>query len=142
MGGINVGRWLAGGIAAGVVIWLLEGAGSFLYMDDMREALTAHSLAMEMTGGTMGLTAVLSLLVGLTVVFFYAAIRPRFGPGPRTALITAVAFWIGCYLVTLIGFSLIGLYPTSMLALWGFIGIVELILGAIIGGWIYKEAEG
>lgn len=141
MNGINVGRWLGGGVAAGAVIWLLEGAASFLYMDDMQEALAAHSLAMEMTGGTMALIVVASLLMGLTLVFFYAAVRPRFGPGPRTAVIAAIALWVASYVVTLIGYCLLGLFPTRLLALWAVIGLVELVLGATIGGWVYRESE-
>ena len=141
MGGINVTRWLLGGIAAGIVIWVLEGAGAFFYMGDMEAALAAHNMTFEMSTGVWVLTVVLSMVVGLTLVFFYAAVRPRFGPGPKTAALVAVVLWISGYLLTLIGYDMIGLYPKSMLTLWGLIGLIEMIVAAYVGGWIYREGE-
>jgi len=142
MSGINVGRWLAGGIVAGIVIWLIEGIASFTYMGDMETALEAHGLAMEMSAPVWALTVIISLIAGLTLIFFYAAARPRFGPGPRTAIIVAVALWFGGYLLSLVGYHMIGLYPMTMLALWGLVGLIELIIAALVGGRIYQEAEG
>lgn len=140
MSGINVNRWLAGGVAAGALIWILEGLGSFIYMDQMEAALEAHSLSMEMSAGVMVLTVVVSLIAGLTLIFFYAAARPRFGPGPKTAAIVAVALWFGGWLLSLIGYQMMGLYPTGLLIQWGIQGLVELILAALLGGVIYREA--
>jgi len=140
MAGINTRRWLAGGVVAGIVMWLIEGGASLLYMEDMEAALEAHGLSMEMTGGVWALTILVSLIAGLVLVFLYAAMRPRFGPGPRTAAIAAVALWFGGYLLSLIGYGMTGMYPGSMLAIWGTVGLVEMILAAMIGGWIYREA--
>ncbi len=50
MGGINVGRWLAGGIAAGTVTFLLEGLWSMFYMEDMEAAMANLGLTMDMSG--------------------------------------------------------------------------------------------
>ena len=140
MGGINVGRWLGGGLAAGVLIWFLEGAGSMLYMTEMERALAAHGLSMEVSAGMMAATVAVSLAVGLTIVFFYAGVRPRFGPGPGTAVTVAVVLWIGGYLVSLAGYAMMGLFPSGLLVAWGAIGLVEMILAALLGGWIYREA--
>jgi hypothetical protein len=116
MSGINMNRWLAGGVAAGILIWVLEGLSStLLYMDQMEAALTAHNMSMELSAGVMVLTVVISLIAGLALIFFYAAARPRFGPGPKTAVIVAVALWFGGWLLSLIGYQMIGLYPTGLL---------------------------
>lgn len=139
MGGINVGRWLVGGLVAGLAIWVMEGAAAMLYMDRMQAALEAHNLEMTMTGGTWILTILVSLLVGLTLVFFYAVARSRFGPGPRTAAIVALALWVGAYVVSLLGYAMLGLFPSSMLVLWAVIGLAELLIGGMIGGWLYRE---
>jgi hypothetical protein len=139
MGGINVGRWLAGGLVAAAVIFVLEGVASTLYMTDMQTALEAHGLAMEMTPSVWVLAVLLSLLLGLVLVFFYAAARPRFGAGPRTAVIVAVALWLGSTVLSLAGYYMLGLYPPGMLVMWGLVGLVELIVAALVGGWIYRE---
>lgn len=139
MGNINVSRWLAGGFAAGALIWVLEGAASVLYMDQMEAALAAHSLSLEMSPGVMAATIAVSLLMGLALVFFYALARSRMGPGPRTAVTVAVALFAGSTLIALIGYRMLGLFPDRMLVTWGIIGIGEMILGGLLGGWIYRE---
>lgn len=140
MGGINVGRWLAGGVVAGIVMWLLEGAASMLYMADMEAAMAAHNLSLEMSASVWVLSILVSLLVGLTLVFFYAAARPRLGAGPKTAVLVAVVLWIGSYFVSLVGYQMLGLFPVGLLALWGAVGLVEMILASLAGAWIYREA--
>jgi len=140
MGGINVSRWIAGGVVAGILIWVFEGIGSVFYMSEMEAALASHNLSMEMSAGILVLSILVSLIVGLTIVFFYAVGRSRFGPGPKTAVIIAVVLWIGGYLVSLIGYHMVGLYSGHLLIHWGLIGLVEMIIAALVGGWIYREA--
>jgi hypothetical protein len=139
MGGINVSRWIMAGIAAGVVVWLLEGAASVLYMADMTEALEARGIVLEMSAGILVASVFVSVITGLALMFFYAAARPRFGPGPGTAALVAVVFWAGGYVMSLIGYGMLGLYPTRMLVMWAVIGLVEMIIAAIVGAWIYRE---
>jgi hypothetical protein len=141
MGGINVKRWIMGGLAAGVVMWVLEGLASQLYMADMEAAMTAHDLAMEMSASTLAMTLIVSFIMGLTVVFFYAACRPRFGPGPMTAVKVAIALWFGGMLLSLLGYEMMGLFPNGLLVTWGVVGLIEMILVAMVGGWLYREGE-
>jgi len=139
MAGIRVGRWLAGGTVAGVLIWICEGFASGLYSEAMQRELAAHGLFVEEDATAIALSVLVSLIVGLTLIFFYAACRPRFGPGPSTAIRVAVALWIGGYLLSLLGYQMLGLFPTSMLALWGVVGLGEMIVAALVGAWIYRE---
>jgi hypothetical protein len=141
VGGINTGRWLAGGVVAGILIWIVEGAASLLYASDMQTILQAHGLSMDMMNAqAFLLTIAISLLVGLTLVFFYAAARPRLGPGPKTAVTVAVVLWCGGYLASLLGYQMLGLFPVRMLVLWGTVGLGEMIVAALVGGWIYRES--
>lgn len=140
MKGINVTRWLIGGVVAGIFVWLFEGAASMLYYEQMQAALEARGLAMDMSAKVFIISILVSLLAGLTLVFFYAAVRPRFGPGPKTALIVAVALFIGSYLISLLSYELLGLVPTRLLVIWGVIGLTEMILATLVGAWLYNEA--
>lgn len=140
MGGISVRRWLMSGIAAGLLIWLMEGAASAVYLDAMIAALEPHGLALDTTPTGIGLSLVVSLLAGLTLVFLYAAVRPRFGPGPRTAVTVAFVLWAGSTLIALIGYRMLGLFPPGLLASWGATGLVEYVVAALTGGWIYRES--
>ena len=139
MAGINVGRWIAGGVAAGTFVWLFEGVASLLYMDEYMKSMEAHGLSMDMGPAMWILSIVVSLIVGLAAVFFYAAMRPRFGPGPKTAVIVGVALWLSGYLMSLIGYQMMGLFPQGLLVMWGVIGLIEVVLASILGAWIYRE---
>ncbi len=70
----------------------------------------------------------------------YAAIRPRFGPGPKTAIIAALFAWFGVYVYNNIIGAAFGFVPTSMLPIALVWGLVEYIVAALIGSWLYKEA--
>jgi hypothetical protein len=139
MGGMDTKRWLLGGLAAGVLIWLVEGLASMLYMDDMKAALEAHGLAMEMSAGAVVTSVLVSLISGLTIVFFYAMARARLGPGPRTAVTVAVVLFVGGYMLSILGIRMLGLFPDRMLATWGVVGLLEMVLAALLGGYIYRE---
>jgi hypothetical protein len=94
---------------------------------------------MDMSAGAMVFFATISLVSGLVLVFFYAAARPRFGPGMKTAAIVAIGLWTGGYLMSLLGYWSMQLFPNGMLVTWGLIGLVEMILATILGAWIYRE---
>lgn len=139
MGGIRMPRVLLGGAVAGSIIFVLEGLAGELYMADMRAALAAHDLAIEMSRGTWVLSFLTSVILGCVAIWFYAACRPRFGPGPKTAALVALVLWLGGYLLSLIGYHLLGLFPVRLLALWGVAGLAEMMLGTIAGAWLYRE---
>lgn len=139
MGGINVGRLILGSLVAGVVIFVIEGAVGSTYMAEMVRVLQEHNLAMAAGASGMVLGAVISLLIGFGLIFFYVAARPRFGAGVRTAIIVAVVTFFTGYFVGLISYDSIGLYPRNMLVQWGAVGLVEMITACIAGAWLYRE---
>lgn len=141
MGGINIRRWLLGGIVASAVIFILEGIASSFYMESMERAMQALGLSMEMSATTWILAITVSLLTGLMLIFFYAAVRPRFGPGPKTAFLVAIALVFAGYLPTLIGYHMMGIFPDDLLLHWLLIGVVEMIVATLAGAWLYREGE-
>jgi len=136
---INYGRWLAGGLAAGVLMWIIEGAASQLYVDEMMAALERTGLQWDMSAANILLTVVVSLLFGLGVVFFYALARPMLGPGPKTAAVVGIAAFLFFYLPSLLGYQMIGLYPGPLIAKWSLQGLVELIAITMVGAWLYRD---
>jgi hypothetical protein len=42
-------------------------------------------------------------------------------------------------LLSLAGYGMIGLYDGGVLLIWAAVGLGELILAALLGGWIYRE---
>ena len=140
MGRINWKRWFAAGLAAGGVILVVEGVAGTLYEEGMLAALAEHNLTLP-TGPTAYAAQIIGcLLTGFALAFFYAAARPRLGPGPRTAVTVALALWLGGVLPMLGAYELIELFPSRMIALWSVIGLVEVTLGALAAGWMYRES--
>jgi len=78
-------------------------------------------------------------LLGLGVVWLYAAIRPRFGAGPRTAMLAGVFMWIFTlvfWTVLSYPYGLYSAYVRTIMLVWGFF---EMQLVAQAGAWLYRE---
>ena len=140
MAAINIKRLLLGGVVAAVALWLLESGASFLYLGKMQNALLAHEIELEPSFALTVKSVVIALLTGLTMLFFYAAARPRFGPGPKTVLIVTIVLWLGGYVPALIGYDMIGIYPRRLLYQWGLVGLGEMIIACNLGAWLYRES--
>ena len=137
---INVGRWLAGGLAAGTLLLAVD-VGSFpLYRSEYEAAFATHSLT-PMAGRGMLFGFGQIVLSGFVLVFLYVAMRPRFGAGPRTALIAATTLWVARWLTASLYYRAIGLFPNRMLVTWLGIGFTALVAAALLGAWIYREAD-
>lgn len=140
MGSINWGRVFLGGLLGGVVLnilgWLVYG----LYLaKDWEAAMQALGRPMQETTGSMVFIIVMNFIGAIAAVWFYAAIRPRFGPGPKTAALAGFAFWfIGALLPTLWWGSL-GLFPQRLLTIDVGVGLILWIIATIVGAWPYKE---
>jgi hypothetical protein len=83
---------------------------------------------------------VCDFLVGLWVVWLYAAVRPRFGAGPKTALITGLGAWFALGLIMTLSELPMGLFPNA-LYYWNLIGwLVAGPLATLAGAALYQEA--
>ena len=87
MGRINVGRVLLGGLLAGLVINISETILNVVVAGQAMEDGTGARNLPPVGGSAIGGFVVITFLVGIVTVWLYAAIRPRFGPGPGTAVI-------------------------------------------------------
>ena len=142
MGKICWGRVFLGGLLAGIVINIIEYALHSLVLAEAWQQAMAKLGAEHPVWGTtraMVLLIVLGFVIGIFAVWLYAAIRPRFGPGPKTAVYAAFAVWLVAYLVpTLVGLPL-GFLPTRLWTISVSVGVVELIVATLLGAWIYRE---
>lgn len=139
MGNINVGRVLLGGLLAGLVVNISETVlNLFVVAQGMEDALKARNLP-PVGGAAIGGFVLLAFLLGIATVWLYAAIRPRFGAGVGTATIAGLAVWFFAYLYGALGQELIGFYPAGLTVVTLLWGLVEIVLGAIAGGWVYRE---
>jgi len=139
MGNINVGRVILGGLLAGLVINIGETVlNVFVVAQGMDHALKARNLP-PVGGGAIAGFVLLAFLLGLATVWLYAAIRPRFGAGAGTAAMAGLAVWFFAYLYKGVGQDLMGFFPAGLTILTLVWGLVEILAGALAGGWLYNE---
>jgi hypothetical protein len=137
---INFGRALLGGLVAGVILnigeWVLNGMVLQKEMENFFK-----KCGFPQPGNKFLVIAVaITFILGIVIVLGYAAIRPRFGPGPKTAIIAALFAWFGVYLYqNVIGLGL-GIVPTNTVLIALVWGLVEYILATLVGAALYKEA--
>src|SRR5262245_51694840 len=106
MSSISVGRVIAGGLLAGLIINISEFVLNGIVLGAATEAAMRAQNLPPMTAGVMGTFVVLGFALGIVTVWTYAAIRPRFGPGMPTAVCAALTVWFLAYA-----------YPNTFIAL-------------------------
>lgn len=136
---INWRRVILGGLAAGLILSASEYVlHEFVLGERMQEAMVDMGLE-DPTGSDMGIFVGMTFLLGILLVWLYAAIRPRFGPGPRAAIVAGLfgwvllhAFWFGYNLAW-------ELFPRDLVTastIWGFFA---LPIATLAGAWLYRE---
>ena len=143
MGRINWGRVFLGGLLAGVVINIGEYLfHAVLFKNEIAEMMRAlgKDPAVVMGGNAIVIWNLLGFLTGIGAVWGYAAIRPRFGAGAKTAMIAGVAVWYFARLLGAVGEMNMGMASQKMIMTGLVWGLVEMIIATIAGAWAYKEA--
>jgi len=137
---INFGRVLLGGLVAGIIL----NTGEFVLNGIiLAPHIEADMKRMNITppGAGFGLLAVtLTFVFGIVAVLIYALMRTRLGPGPKTALVTALIVWFCVYAYSgTINMLLINVPPRLilMILVWG---LIEYPLGILAGASLYKES--
>ncbi len=140
MPGINLGRVILGGLVAGLIINVVEAVlNQFLMVDAIQQAMAARNLAMPDDPMSLGIFIVYGFVFGIALIFVYAAIRPRFGAGAKTAVYAGVMVWfIGGFLVSVM-MATLGMFPAGLLAVGAVVGLVETCVAAVAGAALYQE---
>ena len=139
---INTQKVLVGGFVAGVVMnaidWIVNGFVLGARMKAESDAFKPGMADQMMSGSTMASYIVMDFILGFALVWTYAAIRPRFGPGIKTASYAAVLFWIlaGIFLS---GYLHMGMMSTGLWMTFAVFGLVNFLLSAWAGAKFYTE---
>lgn len=137
MSKINVTRVILGGLVAGVLINIGEFITHGVFLKETWQAMID---AGKSNPEPAMLWCVISRFgIGGLLAWLYAAVRPRLGGNPKTALIVAV---VGSLLVWGPMSLDMGLFGTAPLAapLGTFIGgTISGIVGLFVAAWLYKE---
>src|SRR5712692_7706659 len=140
MGRINVGRVIADGLLAGLLVNISEFVlNTFVIAPDMEGAMKAMNLP-PMDNSQIPAFVVLGFLRGIATVWIYAASRPRFGPGVTTAVYAALAVWFMAYAYPTAFMMVMHIFPRKAMAIGLVWGLVEIVVAGVAGAWAYTEA--
>src|SRR3989454_6489977 len=81
----------------------------------------------------------LDFVTGIGLLWVYAAIRPRFGPGAKTAVIAGVAVWFFVGLLHALGEGPMGLFPEKVYTVGTIVALVQYAVAGAVGAYVYKE---
>lgn len=140
MGKINLGRVILGGIVAGIVADILA-----FFVDGIllapRWADGMKNLGRgEFTSNQLLWFNLIGIASGIVLIWVYAAIRPRLGPGPKTAICAGLVVWLlGAALPNLSFMWIGGLFSRHLTVYTTAGALVEILIGALAGAALYRE---
>ena len=141
---INTSKVITGGIVAGIVVnifdYLIYGV---ILADKMKAEANAFQAGlgdsmMTMSSGAMAAHVIMDLIVGMLLIWTYAAFRTRFGPGPKTAVYVALVFF-AFGMITTSGYLEMGMMTTNTWLTYAVLWLICLIVATIAGAAVYKE---
>ena len=140
MGKINWARVVLGGVLWYLVFSVVLAIAFPLFMGEFRRAFEELNRPFQVTPAWVAVGIALMLVGGIFSIWFYAAIRPRYGPGPKTAACAGFALWLIGNLAPTVwwGWHLLQL-PTGLVTAWVVTHLVAFAAATLVGAWPYKE---
>jgi len=139
---INTKKVLLGGLVAGVIINIVDFVSNAYILGARMKAETdafKPGLSDAMTQGNAMISyVVMDLVLGFALIWAYAAFRPRFGAGARTAIYVALLFWLLALIFTA-GYRQMGIMSSGLWWTFAFIGLVNFLVAAVAGAALYSE---
>jgi hypothetical protein len=140
MGKINWARVLLGGLLAGVVINIFEFVTNGVFLaSEWKATMKAVGRTTPLTASAGAIFLTWGFLSGIGAIWLYAAARPRFGPGVKTAALTGFAFWVLSSALCALDEAGVGLYRPRLLIILVTVCLVQSVVASVAGAWLYKE---
>jgi len=140
MGKINWVRVVLCGLLTGVVWGTLYAIALPLVGKDFMAALPSGFQG-HFPGTSTGMRGIVMFgpsVLGISTMWLYAAIRPRCGPGPKTAAVAGSALWFFGSWVDVF-WAALGAVPLEVLVGPVAASLPITLVAAVVGAWAYKE---
>ena len=139
---MNSTRVVIGGGVAGIILFIVAGiANGAILGNDWQAWLKAMGPLNHAPSQGVGMLIwlVVSILLGLTGLWVYAALRSKLKPGPATAAKVGLVLWICAFLTPALGNFALGAYPEKTIVVGCLGGLVASILSMLAGAWFYRD---
>src|SRR6266404_2964129 len=139
MGRINMARVILGGIVAGLIINIVEGVlNGVILKAEWAEAAKAIGRS-EVTVKQIVMFNIWGFAAGILAIWLYAAIRPRFGAGAKTAMCAGLLIWLLAFAMANGMMAFLHIYPLWILLTITAVALPEVLIASVAGAYIYKE---
>lgn len=135
---INAKGVITSGLVAGLIINISALLLVPVVGQQMEQALRARQLPPLGLGAGV-FVVLMSLALGVVLVWVYAAVRPRFGPGRKTAAAASILVWFLAYFFGNASNVAFGFMPMQLTVIGTAWGLVELLLAGQVGARLYQE---
>jgi hypothetical protein len=139
VGTINTAGVIKGGLVAGLIINISQTVLNIPVVGAQMEAALAARNLPDVGGAAVGIFVALCFALGLLMVWLYAAVRPRLGPGPQTAACVGLVIWFLIHIWGALGAGAMGFFPWNLAITTIVWGLGESVLAAIAGAYFYTE---
>ncbi len=139
---INFKRVLLGGFAAGIILVIINILVQIIFGNRMQQDVNAWMPGMteriSMSGTAIAFSLIMKFIIGILLIGCYAAIRPRFGPGPRTATYSALFVWVlgGIFFSD---YLMIGMLSIGTYMIIEAFQLIAFLLAVLTGARMYTE---
>ena len=142
MGKINMQKVIVGGLVAGVLLNVVDTVLFGIVLKDQMAAALAAANRPPMTNAQIPWFVFLDFVCGVFLVWLYAAIRPRFGAGPGTAVKAGLAAWFAIGVINTLFMWPSAMMPHNLRIITLAVYLVEAPLAAVVGAKFYTEEAG
>ena len=140
MSGINLRRVILGGFVAGLVANAFDFViTSYLMATEFAAMLARLNVSDSAVQSWIWVFAAADFMWGFLLVFTYASIRPRFGPGPKTAIVGGILLWLAFAIAALILMA-IGLHTLQSYLKTSALYLISALVSSMVGAALYQES--
>lgn len=141
---VNWPRVLVGGLLWAAVYSIVGGPALLLFLGpQLMLELERMGRPLELNADSLVFLGIFGVLFtvswGIVSIWFYAAIRPRYGPGPKTAVIAAVGVWFLSIAAPVSHLAAFGIASARFVAIDLPTELVAILAATLVGAWRYSE---
>ena len=142
MGAINWKRVFLGAVAFVLVYDAVVALAWFTVLRGMwRDTASRMGFASPENPGFALWFVLLDYLTGVLLTWLYAALRPRYGPGPKTAFLVGMIWALGAGVLPMCALTPLLRLPWIPVVVSGILGLPAIVGGVLAAGWIYRESQ-
>ncbi len=141
---VNWSRVILGGLLWTAVYSIVGGVALLLFLGrEFMMELERMGRPLELEADTFLFLAIFGAFFtvswGVVSIWFYAAIRPRYGPGPKTAVVAAVGVWLLSVAAPLSHLAAFGIASPRFVAIDLPTELAAILAATLAGAWKYHE---